>query len=432
MKIEQASCFMTQYLRNAAAGTLVPAGMQRSYVWAEADVLAMFDSILSRFPLGSIVRWTPDTALAQHGKTNLGPIDAQLATGRVSYLLDGQNRLATLAWALVPPANRKTQRATPGERALWLAGRTLVVDGETKSIRFVPDAEAEQGLRCPVWGLDSAGEFWADRKSRNRWYHVHLTKMMAQYPESEWAQFVDFVDDVDNAIRDIRIVEAELSEATPEEAKQAFLRICRTGVPMSEKDFDQAAAWSIDSEPSVGQNVEPEADFLADKEVARVYDSRHEGIYVDSVDVDRVQVGDRLYTERQVKAWLASDTSIIPLLLQLREQVAGDIEHFNKGLSCESEDSQTARKLVRAVDAVLRDGFSGVAWTVEVDPEYPSSQDRHLTVVSGYVAGRAYQELCLYLGGTNPDLRLQAGAPAAHELFMTFFGVTAPKIPQEA
>jgi hypothetical protein len=34
-----------------------------------------------------------------------------------------------------------------------------------------------------------------------------------------------------------------ISDATADEAKYAFLRICRVGVPMSEADFDQAVAW---------------------------------------------------------------------------------------------------------------------------------------------------------------------------------------------
>ena len=34
-----------------------------------------------------------------------------------------------------------------------------------------------------------------------------------------------------------------IEDATPEDARRAFLRICKAGVPMSEADFNSAMKW---------------------------------------------------------------------------------------------------------------------------------------------------------------------------------------------
>lgn len=47
--------------------------------------------------------------------------------------------------------------------------------------------------------------------------------------------------------REARTVETLIQNATAEEARHAFLRICRVGVPMSQEDFDRAVGWTADS-----------------------------------------------------------------------------------------------------------------------------------------------------------------------------------------
>lgn len=59
------------------------------------------------------------------------------------------------------------------------------------------------------------------------------------------------------------------------------------------------------------------------------------------------------------------------------------------------------------------------------DPEVllDTEQDNRMTVVSGYMAGQAYNQLCQFIGGRWPDAVLQEEAPLAHEFFMKLFGV---------
>ncbi|QBJ80552.1 hypothetical protein DKK66_20115 (plasmid) [Aquitalea sp. USM4] len=66
-------------------------------------------------------------------------------------------------------------------------------------------------------------------------------------------------------------------------------------------------------------------------------------------------------------------------------------------------------------------------WCATIDPECFSAQDRKMTVVSGYMAGQAYNEICKLLVGNWPDARLQENAPFAHKFFMELFGAAAPQ-----
>ena len=57
-----------------------------------------------------------------------------------------------------------------------------------------------------------------------------------------------------------------------------------------------------------------------------------------------------------------------------------------------------------------------------VDPECTEECHTKLTLVSGFKAGQAYNEICRLIGGYWPDCKLQEEAPNAHEFFMTLFG----------
>ena len=59
-----------------------------------------------------------------------------------------------------------------------------------------------------------------------------------------------------------------------------------------------------------------------------------------------------------------------------------------------------------------------------VDPECTEDQDKVIHSVSGFVAGKAYNEICVMVGGRFPDLKIQEEAPSAHKFFMSLFGIS--------
>jgi hypothetical protein len=250
MRITQTTCFLLSLLTDAMQGRMLPAAMQRPYVWLKDDVEALCDSILSGFPVGSFLLWEPGPKadLSKVAKGRLGPVLAQDDSGKAytptQLLLDGQNRLATLAWLMNADFNNLTFEVGVAETATWLSGQRLVLDYESRSIKFVPVAEADVGLRLPAWSLLSCQpnahsvNMNLIRKSWDMWTNVK------GYPEDQVEDMIKFHDKCADAFRDARTAITVIENATPDEARSAFLRICRVGVQMSQEDFDKAVNWS--------------------------------------------------------------------------------------------------------------------------------------------------------------------------------------------
>lgn len=56
-----------------------------------------------------------------------------------------------------------------------------------------------------------------------------------------------------------------------------------------------------------------------------------------------------------------------------------------------------------------------------VDCECIDEQDKRINHVSGFMAGRAFNDLCKMIGGRWPDARMQEEAPEAYAFFMKLF-----------
>lgn len=244
MRIEQQQNFMMDMIRQVARGDLTPAAFQRPYVWGPEDVEAMFESILEGWPIGSFVLWSPYGAydVSRIARGRLGPIltGGDRLTG---VILDGQNRLASLAWAM---ADLFPEYSTPddlsiSEAATWTCGQKLVADYSVRRIMFVPREEAETDLRIPVSVI-------CDSTALNKHFRRHdvWDRIGSNDAALKW------VDDCAHAMRSARVTTTNLNGATPAEAKRAFLKICRVGVPMSAEDFEAALGWAEDMENEKG------------------------------------------------------------------------------------------------------------------------------------------------------------------------------------
>jgi hypothetical protein len=188
----------------------------------------MWGSILEGLPIGSFLMWEPPadfdrSTLARH---RLGPLPIHDSDPE-TIILDGQNRLATIAWSLFQDLP-KPDDMSPAERETWDTFDTLVADFDERSIRFVPNCLVTDGPRFSMSKLLDSGEFWP-----------YLRDHAKRFSDDA----INWFDHVSTQVREARVINTMLHRATPEEAKRAFLHICKVGVPMSEADFDAAIGW---------------------------------------------------------------------------------------------------------------------------------------------------------------------------------------------
>jgi hypothetical protein len=88
-----------EQVKDLLSGQIVIPSIQRDYVWARTDVRDLLDSLYRNYPVGALLLW----------KTTLEPpfrkasvVQSAEAKHKPLYLLDGQQRLTSLAWVYRP------------------------------------------------------------------------------------------------------------------------------------------------------------------------------------------------------------------------------------------------------------------------------------------------------------------------------------------
>ncbi len=250
MKIEQKIVSAVDMLRDIRQGRLLPVIFQRGYAWSKKDVEGYLNSLVKGYPTGSFFLWKVDHSAYPTGlisKNHLGPIHLTEAKSALSLILDGQNRLATLAWALSDSPKEFNMDLSAIERQTWQTDDSLVLDFATRSIKFLPSDEAEIGLRVPVWTL-------GDNSKSRQFMRTKLALWEAStaYRSEEIDSFFDFYDSANNSIMRQASACMTVHDASLEQAKDIFLNVCRVGVPITEEEFDAALNFNLPTQTLPG------------------------------------------------------------------------------------------------------------------------------------------------------------------------------------
>ena len=92
--------FLYELLDQLTTGELQIPRFQRPFVWRKDQMTDLLDSVFKQYPIGSLLIWETDLRIAT--LDHLGPFTFPPTSGRsVGYMLDGHQRLVTLAAALV-------------------------------------------------------------------------------------------------------------------------------------------------------------------------------------------------------------------------------------------------------------------------------------------------------------------------------------------
>lgn len=237
MRIHQSADHLSDTLQAVRDGRLVPAAFQRPYVWRQADVTALWESLLNGWPIGSFLIWKPGAGVdqAKAGRSRLGPIQAVTGTRWTGMILDGQQRLTTLAWSMLASDAPRPDPASlfDAERATWAGDNVLVADGEQRAVLWVPKAEARAGWRIPVGVLGDLALLLPA-------LHALVSAHQGQLPKD----VLDWFDAASHAVRSAKVTTTTIEEATAQEAVTAFAHVARVGVPVTPDEVAAALAWA--------------------------------------------------------------------------------------------------------------------------------------------------------------------------------------------
>lgn len=215
--------FLGKLVERIVAGKIRVPRFQRAFVWRQADLHALLESILRGFPIGSILVW--DTVENIASTERIGPVEiGSPPDGSVGYLLDGQQRVSTLVGTL-----RLTDKmASPVDQVDW----RVYCDLETLEFCRQP----VEGLRphhFPVRSLlNTAGFFDACRR---------IQSDVDDPAQSQ--RWIDEADRLASAFRDYQLPLVHIREADLDSAVTVFARLNRTGRKMSADEMVSALTY---------------------------------------------------------------------------------------------------------------------------------------------------------------------------------------------
>ena len=215
--------FLGKLVERIAAGKIRVPRFQRAFVWKQADLHALLDSILRGFPIGSILVW--DTEENIESTRRIGPvvIDSR-PSGLVGYLLDGQQRVSTLVGTL-----RLTDDM---ERTVDQVDWRVYCNLDTLEFHRAPtDGVGPQHF--PVRSLlNTAGFFNACRRIES--------EVDDRIRSQRW---LDEADRLASAFRDYQLPLIHIREADLDSAVTVFARLNRTGRKMTADEMVSALTY---------------------------------------------------------------------------------------------------------------------------------------------------------------------------------------------
>jgi uncharacterized protein DUF262 len=176
---------------------------QRPLRWQRGDVIRLFDSIASGYPIGSFLFWQ---RAAPEEKLQLGALRILAPSIPDSlWVVDGQQRIISLANALHPDG---------------LRDKRFALAYDLRNERFVPLPSTEESTVIPLPSI-------FDLASVLRWFSAH--------PEA--TEYVDRATEITRAIRDYRVPAYEVVEDDPQVLVEIFDRINSYGKRLSRAEI---------------------------------------------------------------------------------------------------------------------------------------------------------------------------------------------------
>lgn len=218
--------FIGKLMERIAMGKIRVPKFQRAFVWKQADLHTLLDSIVRGFPIGSLLVW--DTEEPMESTTHIGPLEIPAPPGgTVGYLLDGQQRVSTLVGTL----RLTDDMPATVDQVDWRVYCNL------DTLEF--HREPRDGLgpqHFPVRSLlNTVGFFAACRR--------------IQSEVKDWAvsqRWLNEADRLASAFRDYQLPLIHIREANLDSAVTVFARLNRTGRKMAADEMVSALTYQKD------------------------------------------------------------------------------------------------------------------------------------------------------------------------------------------
>ena len=194
-------------------------------MWKQSDLAALLDSVLRGFPIGSILVWDTDKKI--ESPPRIGPVEiSPRPDGMVGYLLDGQQRVSTLAGTLRLTDDMDSIVDQIDWRVYYDLDEQAFIDDR----KLTKDSDPRY---FPVRSLlNTAAFFDACRRIQEKVDDEHRAQ-----------RWLDEADRLSSAFRDYQLPLIHIREADLESAVTVFARLNRTGRKMAADELVSALTY---------------------------------------------------------------------------------------------------------------------------------------------------------------------------------------------
>lgn len=220
--------FVFDLMRQLVDGRIRIPQFQRPFVWRPNQMLDLLDSIYKQYPIGSLLAWETDDDIVS--LESVGPIRFDpKETGSASYLLDGHQRLSTLAGALVGDANRAID--ADEEAQIW----RIYFNAEDKSFEHLPVGAMPQPYHFPMSKLLDTFEF------------LEASQRVLSGDPERGRTYVARIQDVARAFQNYKIPVMQIKQTGLSEAVEIFARLNSRGQSMTADQMVSALLYRADT-----------------------------------------------------------------------------------------------------------------------------------------------------------------------------------------
>ncbi|WBB70596.1 DUF262 domain-containing protein [Micromonospora sp. WMMD812] len=282
-------------------GEIVLPKYQRAFVWGPHQVLELLDSVLRNYPIGSLLLWeTTEQLASEHTVAGLA-VEPPRPGRAVRYILDGQQRLASVLGAL------------HGGTGPW----DIIYDlQKERFFHRTPDTAMAAHL-VPMRAVSSASLLFGQV--------AELSADLRERATGLYEQFANYLVPV-----------VTLDHMSAEESARVFVRINSTGTTMNIVDVARASTWSPDFD--LKDEIESLLQVLDAKHYGRVDTMTMlrtiavaAGFGFSRQDINRLRELDKPRLREAVKAaGKAAERAVDFLSTQIRTPHADALPYYNQ------------------------------------------------------------------------------------------------------
>lgn len=204
-------------LRRVVGGEIRVPAFQREYVWTEKQIIELLESIFKGYPIGSLLFWQPSSPSIAIKEDSAFPIPQSSDKRQSTYVLDGQQRLATIYNCF-----NLTNIDEPGKF-------NVTFDLRSKTFQHYRASESRPG-RIHLASLFVPKAFLAVQQS--------LAK------EKDAENLLDVSIELHAAFQEYMIPIVNVRGRETADVVRVFERVNSTGVRLGAVDFMRAVTWS--------------------------------------------------------------------------------------------------------------------------------------------------------------------------------------------